>query len=317
MITGTTYLDVFLLVAAMLVSGLATWLFLIRKMPASHRIAVLGFPQCGKSTLITAVFAYLFRHGVRGASILPRGDETIKRINANMEQLELGKPLAPTRDQDVFAYRAEVVVKSILSERRYKLEIGDFPGENTVSFVEEHGDWLHLTRYFEWAISADAFLLAIDVGAVLQDESGEYVARQKKSFRAAWQRLQEYHLEGASDVTRKPLVLLFTKTDLLFKSIEAASINEPVSDIATPPIRMKCSVDEVKEKTAVILSRFQDLIEYFHRENKRFSIVFSSVFVDVNGERLGIPEVARYVMPESSFGLSIPHKYRQSSSKPG
>jgi GTPase SAR1 family protein len=267
-------------------------------MPASYRIAVLGFPRTGKTTLITALFAYLFREGVRGASIVPRGDETIQRINADMEQLELGRPIGPTTDQDVFAYRAEVRVPSVLTSRRYKLEIGDFPGESTVTFTEQYGDWLHRTKYFEWAISADAFMFVLDTGSILSDQTGEYVARQKRAFRAAWQRLQEHYLEGSADLAKRPLILVFSKADFLLL---------PRSELRWPEVLKKIpsmvSVDEARidHEALDLRSRFADLIEYFERESRRFAIVFASVFVDVDGERLGVPRIARYIMPRSTF----------------
>ena len=183
-----------------------------------------GFSQAGKTTLITALFAYLFRRGVKGASIVPRGDETIQRINANMEQLELGRPVLPTRDQDVFAYRADIFAKSILFDRRYKLEIGDFPGEDTVAFSERYGDWLHQTEYFAWATAADAFIFVLDTGCILVDVSGEYAARQKRAFRAALQTLQEHYVDGPTDLRRRPLMLVFAKADLLLEKGRSVNI---------------------------------------------------------------------------------------------
>jgi hypothetical protein len=274
----------------------------MRRMPASHRIAVVGFPQTGKTTLITAVFAYFFRHGVKGASIVPRGDETIRRINANMELLELGRPIGPTTDQDVFAYRAEVDLKSAMFPRRYKLEIGDFPGESTVEFSEEYQDWLHLTRYFEWAVSADAFLFVVDVGAVLLDEDGEYVARQKRALRAAWQRLQESHLEGSSDVSLKPLVLVFTKADVLLFDRDISKLDEIPPEGQTPIVSVSPH-GLLARKTEKITDRFEDLIQYFQNENRRFAMVFTSVFINVEGERLGVPEIAQLIMPRASSNL--------------
>lgn len=270
-------------------------------MPSSYRIAVVGFPESGKTTLITAVFAFLFRRGIKGASIVPRGEETIKRINENMEQLELGRPLGRTKDQDVFAYRAEVKLKSFIVPRHYKLEIGDFPGENSVAFAEEYGDWLHLTRYFEWAISADAFLFVVDTGRVLLDDSGEYVAGQKRALRAAWQRLQEYHLEGAADVRTKPLVLIFAKADLLLVR-DSSKIRELAFGQESPPLASLDTPKSLNREVDAIIERFGDLIEYFERENRRFDIVFASVFINVKEERLGIPRIARFIMPSRKGG---------------
>ena len=240
--------------------------------------------------MITAVFAFLFRRGIRGASILPRGDETISRVNSNMEALELGRPISPTRDQDVFAYRAEVKLRTFLGALRYKLEIGDFPGEDTVAFAEQYGDWLHRTNYFEWAISADAFVFVIDAGAVYEDSSGEYVARQKSALRAVWQRLQEHHLEGRSDLRRKPLILAFAKADLLLQRVDSRSY--------VPEPELIVAIDRAKER---MMYRFADLIDYLRRESDRFEVILTSVICNIDGERLGVPTIAKHLMPRTNL----------------
>lgn len=255
----------------------------------------MGFPRCGKTTLITALFAYMFRDGVRGASIVPRGEETIQRVNENLEQLELGRSVKPTTDQDVFAYRAEVITKSILLSSRYKLEIGDFPGEDTVKFTEQYGNWLHRTTYFEWAVEADAFVFVVDMRQAMGDSSGAYVAGQKRAFRAAWQRLQEKHLDGASNLASKPLILVFSKCDAFVKNMESFSKDRvyPVEFVElTPNIQ-----HNLKEIELVVLEKFSDLISYFERENRRFRTLFTSVYLNVHGDRKGIPELARFIMP--------------------
>jgi GTPase SAR1 family protein len=296
-------LQILLVLTGACLSAAATWLFSIRHMPASYRIAVLGFPQSGKTTLITAIFAYMFDHGVPGASIVPRGDETIRRVNANMQQLELGREMKPTTDQDVFAYRAEVCIAAPLLSRRYKLEIGDFPGESTVRFSDEHGPWLHGTSYFDWAIDADAFILVIDTSAVLSDLSGEYVAGQKRAFRAAWHRLKEHYLDGSADLSRRPLILVFTKADAaLQRSTEAPGIETLLEARAVEEPR-----EGLDRAALVVQTRFEDLIKYFARESRRFAVVQASIFVRAAGERLGIPQIARYVMPRPTFWpLSLP-----------
>lgn len=276
----------FFAVLSTALSAIATWFVTSKNLPASHRIAVIGFPGAGKTTLITAVFAHLFRRGVYGATIIPRGEETIARVNANMEALELNRQIGPTRDQDVFAYRADVSVAAFLRPRRYKLEIGDFPGEDSVAFAEEQGPWLHRTNYFQWAIEADAFLFIVDANLVRKDRSGEYVARQKSAFRAVWHRLQEHHLDGSNDLRRKAVVLVFTKTDLL---PEAQSID------FYPSPRVAAQI--VASVTEPLSERFRDLVAYFERESNNFSVVATSVRMNIDGDPLGVPEVARSVMP--------------------
>jgi hypothetical protein len=289
-------------IAASVLSALGTWLLAANRLPTSHRVAILGFPRCGKTTLITAIFEYLFRHGAQGGSIIPRGDETIQRINDNLRQLELRKPINPTTDQDVFAYRGEVVAGPGPFRRRYKLEIGDFPGEDTLAFTERFGEWLHNSPYFQWASSADAFVFVINVGEVLMDRQGEYVARQKSAFRAAWQRLQEHHLDGKTNLSAKPLLLVFAKADLLlWKNAERSKL-DALGSGALISMRSPVSEEEIRRAARDVIEQFDDLIAYFERESRQFHIIHTSVFAMVRGEeRLGVPELARRVLPRPAL----------------
>jgi hypothetical protein len=285
------------------VSAIATWMISVQRLPASFRVAILGFPRAGKTTLITGVFDYLFRRGLQGASVMPRGDETIRRVNTNLERLELGQPIEPTTDQDLFAYRAEIQVRSSLFHKRYKLEIGDFPGEDSVAFAESSGDWLHEAPYFNWAVSADAFLFVVDIGRVLDDVRGIYVAQQKKAFRAAWQRVQEFHLDGPGDIRRKSLTLVFTKADLLMRQEE--SHDREWSRFGRHTFRLKPKETEsFQSGTEDVVDQFNDLVQYFSRESHFLGVVFTSVLLEKDEERLGIPKLVANILPRRNF---IPH----------
>jgi GTPase SAR1 family protein len=302
------FLDsLFPIIAALLgavASAIGTWLFAAARMPTSYRVAIIGFPRSGKTTLITSVFDYLFRHGARGGSVVPRGDETIKRINDNLEQLELYRAIKPTTDQDIFAYRAEVIARRGRFRRRYKLEIGDFPGEDTVAFTEKYGEWLHDTPYFQWASSADAFVFVIDTGRVMVDESGEYVARQKSAFRAAWQRLQEIHLDGTTNLSAKPLLLVFAKADLLLHQLAGPQDIEELASGELLPLPGLVSEEEIDKAARRVTWRFDDLSDYLSREARRFDVILTSVVTTVetmNAERLGIPDLASKILPRPTF----------------
>lgn len=273
------------------VASYVTWGIAGRRLPASHRVAIIGFPRSGKTSLIAALFEYYFRRGAMGKSIVARGEETIQRVNENIKQLELRKTIAPTTDQDVFAYRAE-----ILANRRYKLEIGDFPGEDTVEFSEKYGGWLHSTPYFKWAMSADAFIFVVDFSIFLSSDPDEEVARQKSAFRAAWQLLREHHLDGSADLNSKLLFLVFTKVDLVVDlnfSKDRAEIYSASSDAHGEVDR-----NALAKASRISNSYFSDLIEYFSRESKNFEIIYTSVFYMADGERQGIPRLAAKVLPK-------------------
>lgn len=290
------------LVATSAVTAFGTWTLTRLRLPSSYRVAILGFPQSGKTTLITAVFEFLFREMSSALSIVPRGDETIRRLNDNMQQLELRTKIRPTTDQDVFAFRADVRLRSPLfpfvARRSYKLEIGDFPGEATAELTESDGDWLHDTPYFAWAMSADAFLFVVDTGRVLLDHDGRYVARQKAAFRAAWQRLQEHHLDGRLDLRTKPLIVVFTKADVLQHESDGEDLlRARIGGHTLPADEVLFYEKMLNYQKQRIESQFEDLILYLRRENRRCETVFVSSFLKSDGERLGIPQLGRFILP--------------------
>ncbi|MDG4562468.1 MAG: 50S ribosome-binding GTPase [Candidatus Competibacter sp.] len=265
-----------------LLSAFASWVFARRTIPRSHRVAVIGFPQAGKTSLIVALFAHYFRRGVRGALILPRGEETIRRVNSLIAEVESGKGITPTTDQDLFAFRAEVNQRSALDllSRRYKLEIGDFPGEYSEEFIASSQPWLHNTNYFEWAIGADAFLFVIDSKKALENKDN-YVATQKSAFRAAWQRIREHHIDGARRLHGKSAVLVFTKADLVSDTSWTGSMKD----------------QELERLNRRLDGLFADLIEYFRREIPRFRTVVTSVVSGDSDERVGVDVVATLILP--------------------
>jgi GTPase SAR1 family protein len=272
--------------AAVLASAV-TWIVAGRKLPVSHRVAIIGFPRTGKTSLITALFEYYFRRGARGVAIAPRGEETIERINDNIARLQTRREILPTTDQDVFAYRADV-----LSARRYKLEIGDFPGEDTIKFAEQYGGWLHSTPYFKWAVSADAFIFVIDFGVLLKPSPEEEVARHERAFRAAWQRLREQHLDGTADLSAKSVTLVFTKVDLLARQLYSDHVGD---------VEVLIHQHVLDRANAIAHRYFSNLIEYFSSESIRFDIVYTCVFTGLKGERQGVPELAMKILPKKPF----------------
>jgi hypothetical protein len=267
-----------------LLSATLAWLYTKRKIPQSHRVAVIGFPQAGKTSLIVSIFAFYFRHGVTGATILPRGEETIRRVNMHIAEMESGRGVSSTRDQDLFAYRAEVLRKSLIPffDSRYKLEMGDFPGEQSEDFVLSDEPWLHNTNYFEWAMGADTFLFVIEAPKAIMNEL-DYVAAQKSAFRAAWQRIQEHHIDGARSLRRKATILVYTKADVLL-------------DVRMLKKDRMFALEELKMKLDIM---FADLINYMCQSAPRFRTVLTSVVARNLEERVGVEEVARLILPKS------------------
>jgi hypothetical protein len=285
--------------------GFLTSRFGSRRLPLAYSVAVLGFPRSGKTTLITAMFGELFANKILGYSVFPRGQSTIERVNSDLERLELGRSLEPTTDQDLFAYRADVVRKEFLLPRTYKVEVGDFPGEDSIAFTEAFGDWFHQTPYFRWAMEADAFIFVVDLERVVDSSSSrEYVARISKAIRAAWQRLQENHIQGERPLFTKPVSLVFMKADLL--GLDAADISDGHHDLrdgnrtrsgAGSFGRVEIDMQALKSGEEYVLKVFEELIDYLKSQAKSFDALFVSAFNYSAGRRLGIQALLRFILP--------------------
>lgn len=102
----------------------------------SHKVAILGYPRSGKTTLVATL---LFR--ILSSEIAKRvrvsGQETIDRISKYNELIRSGKNLGPSTDKDVFSYRFQYDSPEPLlfvrlfgrAVRQYDVEVADFPGE--------------------------------------------------------------------------------------------------------------------------------------------------------------------------------------------
>ena len=266
-----------------------------QRLPVAYRVAVLGFPRSGKTTLITAMFGEMFARRLVGYNVHPRGESTIERVNADLENLELGRSLGPTTDQDLFGYRADLIVRGGIFPRIFKVEIGDFPGEDTVKFAEDFGDWFHQMPYFKWAMEADAFILVVDVAAIRGgDSAAPNVARISRAIRAAWQKLQEHHLEGARRLGFKPVALVVMKADLLETGTAVKGEGRSREQIQVE--RGALMFEENR-----IVELFGDLLAYLRSQARVFRVIFASAFVLDKSGRLGVNELLRFILPRAGF----------------
>jgi len=290
-----------------IVSGMLSS-YLRDKLPSAYRIAAIGFPKSGKTTLITSLFSELFANRL-GIQVIPRGLETIERVNDNIAKLELGKSVGATTDKDVFAYRVDVI-RGKFFKSRYKVEIGDFPGEDSQQFTEEFGHWFHHTPYFKWAMEADAFMFVVDLAPALvptkeYGTSREYVAKMTQAIRAAWQRLNEYHYEGQQQLSTKSVVLVFTKSDLFGITSEVNdldAVTQEILKLGFDSIPAPNEIDAAKFKNGqeMILKMFADLISYMKNQDSRFQTIFVGCFSFEPGQRqqrLGIKKLLDAILP--------------------
>lgn len=280
---------------------------------SSYDIAVVGYPQSGKTMMITAAFGELFTASIKGITIMPRGKATIEKVNEDLARLEMGKALGPTKDQDLFSYKAEFTFKVGLFSRKYNVKIGDFPGEDSQEFAETFGDWFHETPYFSWVMEAQAFIFVVDIAEIIIHwNDNDYVAKISKGFRAAWQHIREHHMLSKRSIMSKRVLLVFTKTDLLFRTTpldhnEAGGEGEDAKMISKLgfgvdlPKPISLHYDEIFTEKNVfresIEEKFAELIEFFKSQSKRFHVIYVSALAYDEHGRYGIRDLLSGILP--------------------
>ncbi len=289
-----------------------TQLFSRSRYPVAHNIAIIGYPRSGKTSLITCTFGEIFANRVRNFKVTLRGENTIDRINQHLALIESGVNIGPTTDQDLFAYRADVEIPSSLFGKLYKIQIGDFPGEDSRIYSEEYGKWLHNTPFFRWALEADALVFIIDLGQYLisRSENAEYVAEISSAIRAAWQNYLMFLTRRVRTRKRIPISLTFTKSDVLlnlqpdrqFPSSLINKITEKAFSEHTPQIKI-IGTQELSPWKEIVEEDFSDLIIYLRSETNYFSIVYTSCFGthENSNSRFGIEDFFKSVLPSPRF----------------
>ena len=247
------YLTLF---AAMLGVGAAVYsLGSARRTKFSHKIAVIGFPRSGKTTLISTMFGKLISTEI-SRQIRVSGEETIARVSENYKRILDGKHLAQTTDDDVFLFRFQYVRRAFsrLFFRTYDVEIADFPGEYSSSLdrkkrlrdlvVDETSDdaiealelslqevlpvddqragsknhvGIYDQQFQSWVSQADEYIVVLDVLDVINNpETASKI--QGQMVRAILQ-LKESSIEGSGELFNKDVCLVFTKCDAIFSEL--------------------------------------------------------------------------------------------------
>lgn len=265
---------------------------------SQYSIAVIGYPKSGKTTFIIRCFDQIYKSRLLSLSLKLSGESTIQRVNEYIAKLKKGEAIGPTKDQDIFAYRASYV-KGNLLKKNYKIEFGDFPGEDTEEYLENYGKWLHKTPYFKWVTQADAFIFVVDLGKYVLD-GRSYVADYISAGRAAYETLMEIGREINNKVEKKPVMLLFNKADVINcineNEVSEESINKRAfGDLIPETENLNREVfDKISDQ---ILEDFHDLIYFFKSHSSNFSVEFVSSFATMDSKYVGIEKSLYNLLP--------------------
>jgi hypothetical protein len=212
--------------------------------PTSHKIAILGLPGAGKTTLITALFEAIQKGtGVPNARL--HGLNTISVVNRYIAKLNGGERVGPTRESDIFVFRFSYLKRDLLFRRSYDVEIADFPGEysgqisSSESFreefkadglpslatpgnLEEFDYVLFHKEFFSWIASSREYLFVIDLSAIYSSVNPrKSIAEMAARIRTSWQVIEDATSErGVGSIRNRAVTLVFTKTDSLIPAMK-------------------------------------------------------------------------------------------------
>ena len=193
--------------------------FLYRNTRSNYAVAIIGFPKSGKTTILMTLFDQIWSQRIdKFQARLLSGSGTIERVAEGINRIRKFQQIPPTEDQDVYAYRTIITKGRGFFQRQFRVEFGDFPGEQSVEFAKKYNNWFHRTPYFQWVKEANAFIFVIDLSRYLSELSinaQEYLQDTTTSFQAAWQHLLNANPDLKRFTKSYPILLIFNKSDLI------------------------------------------------------------------------------------------------------
>jgi len=276
---------------------------------SDYYIAVLGYPKSGKSIFITSLINHLLHENGSDNETIKINDETNKRLKENIKCLNSRTPLDETDTDSIFPYSVHISRGKFLFKKNFKMQIGDFSGDNNAQFHNGYRQWFHKGRSFIWTLQADAFIFVVDLAEVLaQYEDDFYCEKVSNAIYKAWKRIEKSHLGGKNNLKNKPIVLLFTKSDLLLTFYELLA-PAPLDQMRIKmfqlgfskkslPQTIRAKKDLDPDLYAIIEEKFGDIIYYLKRKSKRYNTIFFSHFLTLNDVPIGIEKVIDSILPK-------------------
>jgi hypothetical protein len=289
--------------------------YLLNPTPTAFRVAVIGLPRSGKTSLIASIFSFIFRNRIN-RSITVSGAQTIDNVNRAVALLEAGLSVGPTREGDTFVYRFRLQGTPVFSfiPRRYDVEIADFPGEYSEKLFDDSREssaqressmYLFNKEYYSWLLSSQVFYFVIDVGAVLCSvDVASFAANLKARIRASWQVLEETWSERGYDPRLRRVFIVFTKADVALLAPEGLALGpgDAKADIFELAFKSPKRLDhfdmaQMHQRMRAVEAEFEDLVRYFESKRVYARTFFTSAYAFDGGERYGIEELLRFTLP--------------------
>ncbi len=218
---------------AAVVSFLIYIRFVTTKNPTTLPLAIVGYPNAGKTVYLSVLFNELSQNKLNAIRFTPYGTETIENVATNMGMLLGGKWLPRTAAGSTFYFRGNITMETELFgmvRRSYKLEIADYAGEYTGELVAGSDRWLHKTDYFKQVIQSDGIFLAMDTD-FLMTKTRQQIEDMQSDFMAAIHVLAAE--KGGTEIKKvsTPLALVFLKIDVIQDKRTSNELTDRITSI--------------------------------------------------------------------------------------
>jgi GTPase SAR1 family protein len=272
-----------------------------RNSPAfrSYRVSIVGPPGAGKTTAILCLLDQAVRRNGRGLVRL-RGENTISRLEAGMVALNAGSFPSRTEEDSTNIYRfdyrifATVVAEAFLialgSSNYFRVEVADFAGEHTESFLnsdkkstkENIPDEFSVDagqNFLKWVSESDVCVLFIDIQKWLShgEKYRDFITTKYMAF---WQRYLDLHVDIIRRKAGASVVLAFSKIDMI------GANGSEVDSVSTEAYAKSLSYE------------FSTLVDFLKNNSKNLEVVaFSSISRLSNQDRIGINQFLDAILP--------------------
>jgi GTPase SAR1 family protein len=297
----------------------------------SYRIAVIGEPAAGKSTLTTAILESLHSHRYSGNAFL-RGDDAIQKYEENLSRIRECKPVAETSSDSLviydFLYQVPKTQFEVLfdgaflgqSERNniYEVQIGDYAGSYTRLAVERanRSDRPSLqndsvisnlgtqhSASFESVLRTSHALIFVLDGALFQRNDNTELVRILTAYELLWNNLVRTMVHYGS-LSGRRIVFAITKTDLNFRTRNKNSAGRVRPGTRTRSHELvDVDSEEFREWEAEYRThatqKVRDLMELILKSGAQTKLVFTGAYTKGAGGRFGIGHVVEACLPQA------------------
>ncbi|MEL6768816.1 MAG: GTPase domain-containing protein, partial [Pseudomonadota bacterium] len=273
----------------------------------SHRVAVLGLPRSGKTTMITVLFDRIISSTI-AKKVSVQGNETVNRITQNLHRLQNGEHLQPTTDNGVFAYRFGFEKYGFPIKKLFDVEVADFPGEYSADFatyqdMSEDFHGLFKKEFFSWIVRADRYIFTIDtISCVINGDKSRnaHEILIKNSVLNLKQELLDNGLEN------KKAILVFTKCDALLadKSVFSEESHEgtnesffygsgEIEELSTNAENIR----RLAQRHDELRLKFESTIQFLRHNFDDVQVVFHSSYMDTPPTESASERIIAFMLP--------------------